>query len=203
MFKMRMRSWTSDFCLEEVFGSFFYFYALIFYMEIIKADLADISELNVLVNSAYRGEGSKKGWTTEAEILDGIRIDEDALSDMLADPKVTILKYLDENGSITGTVCLEPKGNRLYLGMFAVSPLAQGSGIGKKLMLAAEEFALENGCDRILISVIGTRSELIAWYKRHGYVATGGSIAFEDIEGRFGDPKVEGIELVYMEKPLT
>ncbi|MDQ8051898.1 MAG: GNAT family N-acetyltransferase [Pedobacter sp.] len=172
-------------------------------MEIIKADLADISELNVLVNSAYRGEGSKKGWTTEAEILDGIRIDEDALSDMLADPKVTILKYLDENGSITGTVCLEPKGNRLYLGMFAVSPLAQGSGIGKKLMLAAEEFALENGCDRILISVIGTRSELIAWYKRHGYVATGGSIAFEDIEGRFGDPKVEGIELVYMEKPLT
>lgn len=168
-----------------------------------KAHKADIKPINNLVNDAYRGEGSKKGWTTEAEILDGIRIDEKALSAMLIDPKITILKYVDGNDRITGTVCLEPKGTKLYLGMFAVSPQMQGGGIGKKLMYAAEGLARENGCDRIVISVIGSRWELIAWYKRHGYVATGGSIAFEDIEGRFGDPKIPQIELIEMEKVLA
>ncbi len=89
-----------------------------------------------------------------------------------------------------------------YLGMFAVSPLSQGNGIGKSLLSAAETFALENNCARIVISVISTRFELIDWYKRHGYVATGGRIAFEEIEGSFGDPKVSGISLIEMEKVL-
>ena len=169
-------------------------------MIITRANLEDIKELNKLVNSAYRGEESKKGWTTEAEILDGIRIDEKALMVLLAKPEVTILKLSDQNGKILGTVCLELKPDALYLGMFAVSPLAQGNGIGKSLLFAAENHALENNCNRIVISVISSRIELIDWYSRHGYVPTGYSIAFDAIEGRFGDPKVVGISLIEMEK---
>ncbi len=172
-------------------------------MNISRAKLDNVKELEKLVNSAYRGEDSKKGWTTEAEILDGIRVDEKALQELLEKPEVTLLKLLSGlDNKILGTVCLELKSPALYLGMFAVSPLEQGKGIGKALLMAAESHALQNNCTKIIISVISTRSELIAWYSRHGYVATGNAIAFDDIEGRFGEPKVAAISLIEMEKVL-
>ena len=172
-------------------------------MKITKATREDVKELNKLVNSAYRGEESKKGWTTEAEILGGIRIDEQALALLLAKPRVSILKLSDGSGTILGTVCLEVKAHELHLGLFAVSPLEQGNGIGKALLMAAEQHALENDCTKIVISVISKRVELIAWYSRHGYVATGSSVSFEEIEGRFGEPKVAAISLIEMEKGLS
>lgn len=172
-------------------------------MKINRATSEDVKELNKLVNSAYRGEESKKGWTTEAEILDGLRIDEHALEILLGMSRVTIMKSSDKYGEILGTVCLEVKSNDLYLGMFAVSPASQGRGIGKSLLSDAERFAFENNCRRILISVISTRIELIDWYKRHGYVATGNSVALDEIEGRFGEPKVPAISLIEMEKVLS
>lgn len=170
---------------------------------ITTASLHDTTELNVLINAAYRGEESKKGWTTEAEILGGIRIDEMTLKAMLDQGKGAIMKYTGMDGEMLGTVYLEVKMPSLYLGMFAVSPLAQNKGIGKALLSFAEGFALVNGCDRITITVISTRGELIDWYKRHGYVPTGHSIAFADIKGRFGDPKVEAIDLIEMHKMLS
>lgn len=169
---------------------------------ITTASVQDANELNVLINSAYRGEESKKGWTTEAEILGGIRIDEMTLKEMLELGKGTIIKYASPDGEILGTVYLEIKAPALYLGMFAVSPLAQNKGIGKTLLSFAEDFALAKSCDRITLTVISTRVELIDWYKRHGYVPTGNSIDFADIEGRFGEPKVDAIELVEMHKML-
>lgn len=169
---------------------------------IATATVHDAKDLNALINAAYRGEESKKGWTTEAEILGGIRIDESTLETMLLEGKGTIVKYLGLEGEILGTVYLEVKTPELYLGMFAVSPVAQGKGIGKKLLSFAEKFALENGCNRITMTVIRMRGELIDWYKRHGYAPNGHSIAFADIEGRFGDPKVEGIDLIEMQKIL-
>lgn len=181
----------------------FIFVAHIYQMNIAQANLKDVKELNKLINAAYRGEESKKGWTTEAEILGGIRIDEDALAQLLAKPEVNILKLSNLNGEILGTVCLEVKTSKLYLGMFAVSPIAQGNGIGKSLLMAAEHYALQNNCTKIVISVISTRSELVNWYSRHGYVPTGGSVAFDEIEGRFGEPKVAAINLMEMEKLIT
>lgn len=169
---------------------------------ITTASMQDANELNVLINTAYRGEESKKGWTTEAEILGGIRIDQMTLKAMLEQGKGTIIKYCNGDGEILGTVYLEIKAPALYLGMFAVSPNAQNKGIGKSLLSFAEDFALAKGCNTITLTVISTRVELVDWYKRHGYVATGNSIDFEDIEGRFGDPKVDGIELIEMHKML-
>jgi len=166
------------------------------------ATLQDAKELNALINAAYRGEDSKKGWTTEAEILGGIRVDEPSMQRMLSSRLQTILKYTSNDGEILGTVNLEIKAPALYLGMFAVSPLSQGKGIGKALLRFSEDFALINACSKITLTVISTRVELIDWYGRHGYVTTGHSIAFEQIQGRFGDPKVEGIELIEMGKML-
>src|SRR5579862_405791 len=115
-------------------------------MPITEAGLADISALNVLVNSAYRGEASKKGWTTEADLLDGIRIDEATLRKYLEDPSIIILKNIDEEGRITGCVYLEIRTPKLYVGMFSVSPVLQGNGVGRNLLQAAETYAKQLNC---------------------------------------------------------
>jgi ribosomal protein S18 acetylase RimI-like enzyme len=139
---------------------------------ITKATLENVSQLNTLINSAYRGESSKKGWTTEANILEGLRTNEKELSETILNPKNTILKFT-ENNQIIGCVLLVEKEQQLYLGMLTVSPELQNSGVGKKLLQQAALHALELGLPKIGMTVISVRDELIAWYKRHGYEDTG------------------------------
>ena len=146
---------------------------------ITKAALQDIPALVTLINSAYRGETSKKGWTTEAHLLEGKRTDEEEMTEILQDPKNTILKFT-ENDKIIGSVLLVEKGHQLYLGMLTVSPELQNSGIGKKLLAEAEIHAKTLGLFSIIMTVISVREELIAWYKRHGYVDTGEREAFPE-----------------------
>jgi ribosomal protein S18 acetylase RimI-like enzyme len=134
--------------------------------------LADVPQLNKLINSAYRGETSKKGWTTEANILEGFRTTEQELEHIIATPKNTLLQ-IEENNSIIGCVLLIEKEDQLYLGMLTVSPELQNSGIGKKLLLQAETFALAKNLSKIVMTVISIREELISWYKRNGYHDTG------------------------------
>lgn len=169
-------------------------------MPITKGTISDVSELNNLVNSAYRGETSKKGWTTEANLLDGMRIDEETLTGYFADPNVTILKNTNDDGQITGCVYLEVRPPKLYLGMFSVSPELQNGGIGRKLMLAAEDYAKELNCTAIMMTVIGIRLELISWYKRRGYADTGERVPFHHA-ARFGVPRQE-LELIVLEKSV-
>jgi len=167
-------------------------------MPISKANLQDVPELNVLVNSAYRGETSKKGWTTEANLLDGIRIDEETLYSYFDNPQIIILKNTDESGRITGSVYLEIRSPKLYVGMFSVSPLLQGKGVGRQLLEAAETLAKQLNCHTLTMTVISTRRELISWYERRGFKATGEILPFH--EGtKFGVPK-QLIELIVLEK---
>lgn len=160
----------------------------------------DIPALNILVNSAYRGESSKKGWTTEADLLGGIRTDEDALRTMLQNPNVTILTY-KQGGQLLGCVYLEKKGQNMYLGMLTVAPDAQANGIGKHLLAVAEQAALEQQCRAITMTVIAVRHELIAWYERRGYRATGERKPFP-ADPSFGLPK-QSLEFIVMEKTLS
>ncbi|MDN3584465.1 GNAT family N-acetyltransferase [Mucilaginibacter flavus] len=169
-------------------------------MPITKATLADVPELNILINSAYRGEGSKKGWTTESDLIDGIRIDEPMLMEYLNNDAITILKYVNDEGKIIGTVYLEVKGDRLYLGMFSVSPTLQNGGVGRALIEEAEVVAKQLGLHIISMTVIRSRTELISWYERRGYTFTGEIQPFHD-HGRFGEPKAL-IELIVMEKSI-
>ena len=165
---------------------------------ITKATTNDIPELNILVNSAYRGESSKKGWTTEEHLLGGIRTDEEGLLQTFENEQITILKYT-ENDKIIGTVSLEKQGEKLYLGMLTVSPDLQGGGVGKQLLKAAEVFAREEKIPKIVMTVISVRAELIAWYERHGYIRTGETKPFPMDDPNFGMPK-EFLEFVVLEK---
>lgn len=169
-------------------------------MPITKATLADVPELNALINSAYRGEESKKGWTTESDLIGGIRIDEPMLIDYLNNDAITLLKYVNEDGIIIGSVYLEVKIDKLYLGMFSVSPTLQNGGVGRALIEEAEVIAKQLGLHTISMTVIRSRKELISWYERRGYTFTGEIQPFHD-HGRFGSPK-ELIELIVMEKQI-
>ncbi|MFV8372223.1 GNAT family N-acetyltransferase [Flavobacterium sp. LB2P74] len=139
---------------------------------ITKATVDDVSLLNTLINSAYRGESSKKGWTTEANILEGLRTTEQELTETIENPKNTLLKFT-ANNAIIGCVLLIEKEQQLYLGMLTVSPELQNSGLGKKLLQQAEIHASAMGLPKIVMTVIAVREELIAWYKRNGYVDSG------------------------------
>ena len=159
----------------------------------------DIPALTILVNSAYRGDSSKKGWTTEADLLGGVRTSEESLKANFENPNATILKYEDD-GQLQGCVYLEMKGSDLYLGMLTVSPDAQTNGIGKALMAAAEQMAQEAHCRAITMTVITVRHELIAWYERRGFRATGETLPFPD-DPKFGLPK-QPLSFIVMEKVL-
>lgn len=169
-------------------------------MPIIKAVITDVPDLNVLVNNCYRGETSKIGWTTEAYLLDGSRIDEETLYGYFENPDVILLKNTDETGKIAACVYLEVRFPKLYIGMFSVSPLLQGKGIGKDLLIAAENYAKQLNCSILTMTVISVRHELIAWYGRRGFKATGETLPFH-VGTRFGIPK-QPIELIVMEKEI-
>lgn len=152
------------------------------------ATLTDAPALSILVNSAYRGEGSKAGWTTEADLLDGQRTDEGELAKLINAPGNTILIALDEGGSILGCVYLQNKGAVMYLGMLTVQPQLQAKGIGRQLLAAGEAFAKQQGCTSIEMTVISIRHELIAWYNKHGYQFTGTTRPFPT-DSKFGIAK--------------
>ncbi|WP_395077059.1 GNAT family N-acetyltransferase [Flavobacterium sp.] len=165
---------------------------------ITKATLQNVSALNILVNSAYRGESSKKGWTTEANILEGIRTSEEELSEIIKSPNSSFFKFT-ENDTIIACVLLEVKKDKLYLGMLTVSPEIQNSGIGKKILKFAEDYTIELGLPKIVMTVISVREELIAWYKRHGYLDTGIKEPFPMDNPEFGLPK-QTLEFIVLEK---
>jgi len=161
----------------------------------------DIPAIRDLLNSAYRGEGSKQGWTTEAHLIEGeVRTDDHTLQEVMQRPGSVLLKYTNDDGQLIGCVNLQQHGAKIYLGMFSVSPLLQGGGIGKKLLKASEEYALQVNCSAIYMRVVSVRTELIDWYKRHGYVDTGERDPFEE-DGSSGK-HLQKLEFMIMEKTL-
>lgn len=165
------------------------------------AGLPDIHALVALLNKAYRGEASRKGWTSESHIIDGdVRTDEDALKEVFAKEGSVLLKYENDNKELIGCVNLQEHGNKMYLGMFAVDPLLQGSGIGKRLLRVSEEYAHNIGCTSVYMTVISVRAELINWYKRHGYIETGETQPFHN-DGRTGK-HLQALEFLVLEKAV-
>ena len=163
----------------------------------------DGEKISALVNSAYRGESSQKGWTTEAELLGGQRTDPEAIREIINLENNTIL-LCEHNGQLLGSVVLEAKENqRCYFGMFAVDPNLQAKGIGKIFIHCAEKYARENLRRAVMeMTVINHRTELIQWYQRRGYQLTGESRSFPYGDERFGIPKRPDILLQVLEKRL-
>jgi ribosomal protein S18 acetylase RimI-like enzyme len=163
--------------------------------------LADVGRIVALVNSAYRGESSRAGWTTEADLLDGQRTDAEEVSRLISSGNSIILLCL-QGQKIIGTVHLQYEAPVVYMGMLVIQPDLQGKGTGKKIMRAAEMTAIKMwGVDKMLMYVITLRHELIAYYERRGYHRTGKIKAFQ-LEARFGVPKVKDLQFELMEKLL-
>src|SRR5262245_22917356 len=167
------------------------------------ATAVDAPALHALVNSAYRGESSRAGWTTEAHLLDGQRTDEDWLRDIIATRGQVILIHEEDDGPIA-CVLLERHGSECYLGMLTVKPTAQATGIGRPLLDAAERWArAEWSSHGIYMSVLVQRPELIAWYERRGYRRTGEHKAFPYGDERFGLPRRPDLAFEVLRKTLT
>jgi len=170
-------------------------------VQILPATPSDIPALLALVNSAFRGDSARQGWTHEADLLHGdLRTDEASLRDLLQQPGGTVLKYCTDTGHMEGCVYLQQKTNELYLGMLTVEPAQQGAGIGKLLLAAAEAHAQQLGCAKIRMRVLSTRHELLAWYERHGYWLTGETEPYA-FDHKFGVP-TQPLEFVILEKRM-
>ena len=168
---------------------------------ITQATIADAAELSALINSAYRGETSKKGWTTEADLLEGTRTTPKELATIITTPHHYLLKFIRDE-KIIGSVLLIAKKDVLYLGMLTVSPELQNSGIGKQLLQAAEQLAQQLELSRIQMTVIGIRKELLAWYMRNGYEDTGVREPFPFGEGDKALTS-EPLDFIVLEKKLS
>jgi GNAT superfamily N-acetyltransferase len=159
-----------------------------------------------LVNSAYRGEASRQGWTTEADYIDGQRTDAATLARDLAETpgaRVYLLRE-DNDGPLLGSVWLEPTedGKTWYLGMLTVRPDLQDRGLGRGLLAAAEAQAAALGAKRIRMTVVAIRDTLIAWYQRRGYALTGETRPWPYDQPIYGEPRRGDLSFVVLEKAL-
>jgi ribosomal protein S18 acetylase RimI-like enzyme len=176
---------------------------------ITPCETTDLPAVVDLVNSAYRGEGAKAGWTTEADYVDGPRTN---LADLTAEltgesaPTLLVLRA-KAGGDILACVLVErlarPDGGlSAYIGMVTVRPTLQAGGLGRIMLEAAEALARDWGADRARMTVVSIRDTLIAWYERRGYRRTGERAPFP-YGGAFGTPRVADLEFAVLEKPLT
>jgi GNAT superfamily N-acetyltransferase len=164
----------------------------------------DVAGIVALVESAFRGDASRAGWTTEADLLDGRRTGPDEIGAMLADPDRRILVERDEDGTLLASVVLKRDGEAAWLGMLSVRPTRQATGIGRQVVEGAESWARTHWrSQRMRMTVIVQRSELIAWYERRGYRRTGETAPFFYGDERFGLPRRQDLSFIVLEKPLS
>jgi ribosomal protein S18 acetylase RimI-like enzyme len=173
---------------------------------------SDVDAVVALVESAYRGESSRTGWTTEADLLDGRRTDAAAIGAVVDDPRSILLLARRPGrsaggpgrpGPIAACCHLRDDGGRAYFGMFAVRPDAQGGGIGRAVMAESERRATGWGARELWMTVIAQRTELIAWYERLGFSRTGETQPFPYGDERFGVPRRDDLAFVVLAKTLT
>ncbi len=163
----------------------------------------DAEKLVELIRSAYRGEVSRHGWTSEADLVEGDRIDVERVKNIIRAPNSVIL-VLGDGENIVACCQLEDRGDRLaYFGTFAVSPFQQGRGFGRCLMAGAERWAVEIfGAETLEMTVLAQQRELIAWYERMGYRHTGERRSFPADE-TFARPLIDELYFVVLSKRLT
>jgi GNAT superfamily N-acetyltransferase len=169
-----------------------------------RATAADIDAIVALVNSAYRGDSSRAGWTTEADILGGQRTDSGEISRLVAEENSVIMLCL-RDGDLIGSLHLEQRDETTaYIGMLVIKPVLQGQGLGHRFMTEAERFARTKwGASRMRMQVISLRRELISYYERRDYRRIGETIPFPASDPKFGLPKVEGLMFEVLEKLLN
>jgi ribosomal protein S18 acetylase RimI-like enzyme len=167
------------------------------------AKVADVPALVPLVTSAYRGDVSRQGWTTEADILDGNRIDPEVLRADIERPRSQVI-VAERDGEMLACAHVCDDGGVGYFGMFAVRPDQQAGGVGRQVLAEAERIVRDEWKLSIMrMTVIDLRVELIAWYERRGYQRTGIKKPFPATDPRFGLPRRDDLRFELLEKPLA
>jgi len=163
---------------------------------------ADVPAVVALVESAYRGDASRVGWTTEADMLDGQRVDIGGVGELVLRSGSRIL--LGECDMELVACChIERQADACYFGMFSVRPTAQSGGIGRRMLAQAECIARDAwNCRKMEMTVISIRDELIAWYERRGYRRSGVFKPFPYGDARFGIHKRDDLRFELLEKTL-
>ncbi|MBC7786011.1 MAG: GNAT family N-acetyltransferase [Methylophilaceae bacterium] len=160
---------------------------------------ADASQIAALINASYRGETSRKGWTTEANILDGLRTSEHEIYQLIQAEHSKIIVCI-QNETLIGSIHLLHTDDSAHIGMFVVKPELQNFNIGKQLLTAAESFAQAQWqVKKLAMLVITVRKELIAFYERRGYKRTGLFQEFP-VNPAVWQPKLKGLKLERLEK---
>ncbi|CRK59525.1 FIG01201438: hypothetical protein [Alloactinosynnema sp. L-07] len=168
-----------------------------------EATLADVPVLVPLIESAYRGDSSREGWTTEADLLEGQRTDPDGVAEVITAPKSALLTAW-EDGVLVACCHVADENGSGYFGMFAVVPGMQGGGIGRATLAEAERFVRDEwGMGELRMKVINAREDLIAWYVRRGYRRTGEMTPFPYGDERFGLPLRDDLAFELLVKPLA
>lgn len=167
------------------------------------AEQDDVASLLPLIEGAYRGEGSRRGWTTEADLLGGQRTDTVMLAEIIEDPKQAILMAFEGETLVGSVLIANPRPGVGYLGMLSVDPARQAGGVGKTLVKAAEAAVAERfGARRMEMQVFWQRDSLIAWYERMGYRRTGETRPFDGNNPRLGLPLRDDLWFEVLEKTL-
>jgi len=167
------------------------------------ADVDDVAAIVALVESAYRGDVSWQGWTTEADLLDGQRTDPAGVAELIAKPDCRIL-LAESDGRLLACAHIERQDAVGYFGMFSVRPDLQGGGVGRALLEEAERIArAEWHCGEMQMTVISIRDELIAWYERRSYRRSGIFKPFPYGDARFGIPKRDDLRFEVLIKALA
>lgn len=153
---------------------------------------ADLGPLGEMIEHCYRGDHARMGWTHEADMLSGRRLDDGELAAMFANPDIAI--FVARQGSdIVGCVAVTDRPpDTAYIGMLSVDPPFQSSGLGGRLLATAERLGAALGAARLEMTVIDRRPELIAWYRRQGWHDSGERMAF---------PGVPGLQFARLTKP--
>ena len=170
-----------------------------------NATAADVDAIVALVESAYRGDASRQGWTTEADLLDGRRTGADDVLASIVRPRSRIL-LAERNDNLLACAHVAEEHSDTgpgagYFGMFSVQPSLQGGGIGKAVLDAAECLVRDEWrLPAMRMTVIDVREELIAFYERRGYRRTGVTKPFPYGDARFGLPRCRDLRFEVLEK---
>ncbi len=168
-----------------------------------RATHADIPAIVALVESAYRGDSSRAGWTTEADLLGGQRTDADDVRGCIERAR-SLVVLAEHAGRLVACAHVAADGETGYFGMFAVSPALQGGGLGTQVLAEAERVVRDEWRLSVMrMTVIDIRTELIAYYERRGYARTGITKPFPYGDERFGLPRRDDLRFEVLEKKLT
>ena len=168
------------------------------------ARAADVPALVALINGAYRGDGSQRGWTSEGHLIAGPRISVESVRELIAAPDSAILVVRAQSGLFACAHVSKQAGGVCYLGLLTVRPSLQGSGLGRQMLAAAESYARSAFGARILeMQVVDAREELIAWYERRGYVQSGEQRPFPYDDQHLGVPRRDDLRFVVLRRQIA